>query len=121
MIYCLQPAVRSSITVFNLQSEDELSEVIFRTVARCKHRSIEILWIISFHLLACTTVKAKMKKHDNYESDEGSIDSKGTGTIYLDQLLELTMDWDCIDVAKEFALEDSLKNIQVDTVVRFFL
>lgn len=36
VIYCLQPAIRSEITVFNLQSDEDLSEVIFRTVAQCK-------------------------------------------------------------------------------------
>lgn len=35
-MYCLQPAVRSDITVFNLNSESNLSETIFRCICRCK-------------------------------------------------------------------------------------
>lgn len=31
----------------------------------------------------------------------------------VDDLLALTMDWDCIDVAKEFALENTLKYVDV--------
>jgi len=36
VMYCLQPAVRSNITVFNLNSDDDLSETIFRSICRCK-------------------------------------------------------------------------------------
>jgi hypothetical protein len=32
------------------------------------------------------------------------------------QLLELAMDWDCVDVAKELILQNSLDNILVRTI-----
>ncbi len=36
VMYCLQPAVRSDITVFNLNSDNDLSETIFRSICKCK-------------------------------------------------------------------------------------
>ena len=35
-MYCLQPAVRSGIAVFNLNSDNNLSETIFRSICTCK-------------------------------------------------------------------------------------
>ncbi|CAF5111905.1 unnamed protein product [Rotaria sp. Silwood1] len=71
--YCLQPAVRSLITVFNLNSATDLSDQIFET--------LEI-------------------SRDNGEKRNKPV-----------PVLELAMDWDCIHVAKEFVLKDSLANI----------
>src|SRR5579871_7017811 len=36
VMYCLQPAVRSGITVFDLNSDNSLSETIFRSICKCK-------------------------------------------------------------------------------------
>lgn len=36
MMFCLQPAIRSNITVFNLNSDSSLSETIFRSICQCK-------------------------------------------------------------------------------------
>jgi hypothetical protein len=36
VMYCLQPAVRSGIAVFNLNSDNNLSETIFRCICKCK-------------------------------------------------------------------------------------
>lgn len=41
--------------------------------------------------------------------------------ISLDSLFELTMDWDCVDVAKEFVLENSLKAIEKEVLIESFL
>ena len=38
VMYCLQPAVRSGINIFNPNSDSNLSEVIFRSI--CKGKSI---------------------------------------------------------------------------------
>ena len=35
-MYCLQPAVRPNITIFDLSSDEKLSETIFRSVCSCK-------------------------------------------------------------------------------------
>jgi Zn-dependent metalloprotease len=36
VMYCLQPAVRSGISVFDLNSDNGLSETIFRSICKCK-------------------------------------------------------------------------------------
>ena len=36
VMYCLQPAVRSDITAFNLNSDSNLSETIFRSICQCE-------------------------------------------------------------------------------------
>jgi hypothetical protein len=36
VMYCLQPSVRSNIIVFNLKSDNDLSETIFRSISQCK-------------------------------------------------------------------------------------
>jgi hypothetical protein len=36
VMYCLQPAVRSDITLFNLYSDSDLTETVFRSICRCK-------------------------------------------------------------------------------------
>ena len=46
VMYCLQPAVRSSISIFNLDTDTNLSETIFRGI--CKGESI---WRMSLPLL----------------------------------------------------------------------
>jgi hypothetical protein len=40
-MYCLQPAVRSGISVFNLNSDNDLSETIFRSICKGKFDRIE--------------------------------------------------------------------------------
>ena len=39
--------------------------------------------------------------------------------LQLDELLELTMDWDCVDVAKEFALGNSMEYINVGIEIEY--
>jgi hypothetical protein len=41
VMYCLQPAVRSDITVFNLNSDDDLSETILKSICQCKSIDFE--------------------------------------------------------------------------------
>ena len=36
VMYCLQPAVRSGLSVFNLNSDNDLSETIFRSICKGK-------------------------------------------------------------------------------------
>ena len=79
--------------------------------------SIRLLVVISFHYSAYKLVWEKKKEGYPRESDDGPIDYKEKDVLQLDQLLELTMDWNCIDVAKEFALENSLRYIKVDTLI----
>jgi hypothetical protein len=41
VMYCLQPAVRSDITIFNLNSDDDLSETILKSICQCKSIDFE--------------------------------------------------------------------------------
>ncbi len=41
VMYCLQPAVRSDITVFNLSSDSNLSETILQSICQCKSIDFE--------------------------------------------------------------------------------
>ena len=42
---------------------------------------------------------------------------KGDRQVEHTKLLELAMDWDCIDVAKELILKNSLDNIMVSIII----
>ncbi|CAF1177771.1 unnamed protein product [Rotaria sp. Silwood1] len=114
VMYCLQPAVRSGITVFNLNSDDNLSETIFRSIC-----------------------KARQKNFNKNENDENNATEENQGKLEIlpnlqdrelqssvrqnihkkdrrtqrSQLLRLAMDWNCIHVAKELILQNSLNNI----------
>jgi hypothetical protein len=41
VMYCLQPAVRSDITIFNLNSDDDLSDTILKSICQCKSIDFE--------------------------------------------------------------------------------
>lgn len=46
VMYCLQPTVRSNITIFNLNSDNDLSETIFRSICQCMLIYFEYFMII---------------------------------------------------------------------------
>ncbi|CAF2638466.1 unnamed protein product [Rotaria sp. Silwood2] len=110
IMYCLQPAVRSGINIFSLNSDDKLSDTIFRTRQQLfKKKENE--------------EQDKMELNQRRSKRNPNIDDKiHQSRIYQDvkkiddiaqrsQLLELAMDWDCIEVARELILENSLNNI----------
>ncbi|CAF0878333.1 unnamed protein product [Adineta steineri] len=114
VMYCLQPAVRSGIAVFNLNSGDNLSETIFRTVCKSRQKyferkeseqndAIEIL-----HRKSKPSQTPHVKQH---HSDSRQNVNRRDQNAQRSQLLQLAMDWDCIDVAKELILQNSLDNI----------
>ncbi|CAF2673374.1 unnamed protein product [Rotaria sp. Silwood2] len=85
VLYCLQPMVRSKISVFNFNKDEKLSEIILRSI--------------------CKSVESKMKsKKINSNRHDGFVSN-------FDYLLELALDWDCINTAKEWIVQDSLDNI----------
>ncbi len=47
VMYCLQPAVRSGIAVFNLNSDNNLSETIFRSICTCKLNKMFLNFLIN--------------------------------------------------------------------------
>ncbi|CAF4317694.1 unnamed protein product, partial [Adineta steineri] len=114
VMYCLQPAVRSGIAVFNLNSGDNLSETIFRTVCKSRQKyferkeseqndAIEIL-----HRKSKPSQTPHVKQH---HTDSRQNVNRRDQNAQRSQLLQLAMDWDCIDVAKELILQNSLDNI----------
>lgn len=115
-MYCLQPSVRSNIIVFNLKSDNDLSETIFRSISQCKG----LVWYISvlFYYLSIYLAYKKLldrkETEQNGASNKDSSDSKKKDQVEEEKmLLELAMDWDSIDVAQEFVIKNSRKNIPV--------
>jgi hypothetical protein len=92
VLYCLQPIIRSKISVFNYNKDEKFSEIILRSICKCKI-FIPPLLIECFSL----HLAVEQKKSD---SDR-----------YVDYLLALAIDWDCINTVKEWIVQDSLDNI----------
>jgi hypothetical protein len=119
VMYCLQPAVRSNITVFNLNSDNDLSETIFRSIS--KGKSIYFLNVdlySSIYVAYKKLLNEKKKESFDNKSDNVQFDTKIKEQMERDPLLELAMDWNCIDVAKEFVFENSLDNIIVKILIQ---
>jgi hypothetical protein len=121
VMYCLQPAVRSNITVFNLNSDDDLSETIFRSICRCKLINLKKKFSFDFELISARQKlfkKIETKRNDEIERNEQKSQSR-VHVIEKNQkaerkkLLKLAMDWNCIDAAKELIFQNSLDNILV--------
>ncbi|CAF1295890.1 unnamed protein product, partial [Rotaria sordida] len=85
VLYCLQPMVRSKISVFNFNKDEKLSEIILRSICKSVESKIKLK-------------KLNLNKHEDFISN-------------FDYLLELALDWDCINTAKEWIVQDSLDNI----------
>jgi len=118
VMFCLQPAVRSNITVFNLNSETDLSETIFRSISQCK--SIHFLYFDSYSSVYVAYQKLLNKKKNKTldKSKNVQSDPKEKEQIERDSLLELAMDWNYIDIAKEFVFENSIDNITVEIFIQ---
>ncbi|CAF3482459.1 unnamed protein product [Rotaria sp. Silwood1] len=93
VLYCLQPTVRSKISIFNFTKDEKLSEIILRSI--CK--------FTVFFSSPAVENKIQPKKLNSNKRDD--MVSK------FDYLLELALDWDCINTAKEWIVQDSLDNI----------
>lgn len=55
IMYCLQPAVRSDITIFEISSDSNLSETILRSICQCKSTSYFNFQFNLFDFLLSTT------------------------------------------------------------------
>ncbi|CAF1525888.1 unnamed protein product, partial [Adineta steineri] len=114
VMYCLQPAVRSGIAVFNLNSDDNLSETIFRTVCKSRQKYFERKESDQNYMSVRHETNSKpplttdvKRHHANSRQHVNRRDQNAQRS----QLLQLAMDWNCIDVAKELILQNSLDNI----------
>ncbi|CAF4153268.1 unnamed protein product [Adineta steineri] len=116
VMYCLQPAVRSGIAVFNLNSDDNLSETIFRTVCKSRQKYFERKERDENETMerSLRTYKpqptADVKQH---HVDSRRHVNRRDQNAQRSQLLKLAMNWNCIDIAKELILQNSLDNILV--------
>ena len=90
VLYCLQPIVRSKISVFDYSKDEKLPEIILRSICQCKrpHPRSSLLEYFFFNLAV-----------EQKQSDD------------RDYLLELSLDWDCIHTAQEWIVQDCLDNI----------
>jgi hypothetical protein len=113
VMFCLQPAVRSNITVFNLNSDNDLSETIFRCISKCKSYHFLYFDPYSSVYVAYQKLWNKKKNETPDRSNDVQFDSKGKEQIERELLLQLAMDWDYIDIAKDFVFENSFENITV--------
>ena len=81
--------------------------------------SVECLFFPSHPFQSVAFKRRLQRKKKEYQEsqldDEIPIEPMNDKNAFqLDQLLQLTMDWDCIDVAKKFVLENSLTGISPD-------
>ncbi|CAF4804540.1 unnamed protein product, partial [Rotaria socialis] len=109
-------AVRSGISVFNLNSENNFSETIFRSICKSRKKYFEKKETDQNDAIESNLRKLKplpssqdRKRQSNARHNINRKDQIAQRT----QLLQLAMDWNCIDVAKELILENSLDNILV--------
>ncbi|CAF3973574.1 unnamed protein product, partial [Rotaria sordida] len=114
VMYCLQPAVRSGISVFNLNSDNNLSETIFRSICKSRQKYFERKETDQND--AIDTNQRKFKPPLNLQDKKRQANArqnvhKKDRNAQRSQLLLLAMDWNCIDVAKELILQNSLDNI----------
>ncbi|CAF1229932.1 unnamed protein product [Rotaria sordida] len=114
VMYCLQPAVRSHLTVFNLNSNTDLSETIFRSICRSRQKLTQIKEQNSndrFGTSRRTLPKLNTRQEiiDNRMARSKIMEKDQT--IERTRLLDLAMKWDCIHVAKEFIFRNSLDSI----------
>ncbi|UJR26318.1 hypothetical protein I4U23_007656 [Adineta vaga] len=100
VMYCLQPAVRSDITIFDFNSDGNLSEAIFRSVCRSRQKLSKTKRIESGDLFSH---RQHHKSHDSIYQKEQNAERS--------QLLDVAMDWNCIDAAKEWIFRGALDNI----------
>ncbi|CAF1028475.1 unnamed protein product [Adineta ricciae] len=84
VLYCLQPTVRAKISIFNVNKGETLPDTILRSI--CK--------------------SVVIKAHQNLR-----LNKTERPVAYLDYLLELAIDWDCINTARELIVQDLLDNI----------
>ncbi|CAF1087204.1 unnamed protein product [Adineta ricciae] len=94
VLFCLQPSIRRNITIFNLNLESSFSDTLFGSICRSYETSL--------------SMKEKRRKMISEERNIPAYEKQNDGKS---KLLQLAMDWNCIDVAKEFVLQNCLDNI----------
>ncbi|CAF2882241.1 unnamed protein product [Rotaria sp. Silwood2] len=114
VMYCLQPAVRPHLTVFDLNSDTNLSETIFRSICRSREKLTKMKEQERKDQLEMDRRRlAKLDTQKRITDDPTDLNKirKKDQNIERTRLLALAMKWDCIKIAKEYIFQNSLDSI----------
>ncbi|CAF4418381.1 unnamed protein product, partial [Didymodactylos carnosus] len=114
VLYCLQRGVRSNITIFKLDNDNDLSTTIFRSICKSCEKLIE-----KSNINRRTKAENHqahlhpdlMPREKEIVSESVRHETKDEVNLQKDQLLDLALSWDAIEVAKELIIKSSLDNI----------
>lgn len=137
VMYCLQPAVRSSIYSFDLDGDDNLTETILKSIY--DGTDLFMLLIVKVVFLYISARK-KAIDHRNIEylhesSDNSTRNENSDGEteaikkaikdasknhrekrmLLNGQVLKLALNWNCLEVAKDLVVRGSIENITVSS------
>ncbi|CAF4129196.1 unnamed protein product, partial [Rotaria sordida] len=104
VMFCLQPAVRTHLTIFNSNLDMHLSEKIFQTICHSRKN------------LAKIRENERLQKFDTQKDNNEALknvyhQNEIERKIEKTKLLRLAMKWENIQVAKDFIFQNSLDNI----------
>ena len=95
-LFCLQPAVRTKIKIFSLDSDRDLDDTIFEAIIQ--GRSLHERWIFP------RLMSFPVKQHESAKTKTG---------LHRQQLLQLALAWDAIEIAKQHIIKDDLDDLSV--------
>ncbi|CAF1538232.1 unnamed protein product, partial [Didymodactylos carnosus] len=114
VMYCLQPAVRGNITIYNLNTDQDLSDTVFRSICKSRQKYLDKLHIQRTEKLKFRESRLDHGLHTDerqrlQQQDENKF--KQHKSLQNNQLLDLAMDWNAFDVAKDLIIMNTLANI----------
>ncbi|CAF4917950.1 unnamed protein product [Rotaria sp. Silwood1] len=104
VMFCLQPAIRTHLTIFNLNSDIHLSEKIFQSICCSREKLANIR---ENERLQKLDTRSCNKEDFKIMFRRNEIERK----IEKTKLLRLAMKWNSIQIAKDFIFQNSLDNI----------
>ena len=134
VILCLQPAIRGGIQIFDLNGDGDFSDIVFRSIhwgesIDSRHKCVRSLSNKFFvahdrHMIKRDSKRELVMQTKGNEppskrkkKKEDTSNNVKDRNAHRTQLLQLAMDWNCIDLTKELILKNSLDN----TLVRYAL
>ncbi|CAF1095367.1 unnamed protein product [Didymodactylos carnosus] len=114
VLYCLQRGVRSNITIFKLDNDNDLSTTIFRSICKSHQKLIEKSDISRMTTAEYDQARLHprlMQREKEIVSESVRHETRDEVNLQKDQLLDLALSWDAIEVAKELIIKGSLDNI----------
>jgi hypothetical protein len=135
VMYCLQPAVSSNISCFDLNGDDKLTDAILRRVYYgnlyfflISNNSIQDYFCILARKKYIDDSDTKRRDYDENKQTTGTSNAKEAQmtsdedfskkrdddrTLHDKQMLTLALQWNCLEVAKELIVRGSIENIKV--------